>query len=74
MGLRLAFMGTPAFAVPALEAIVRSQHKVACVYSQPPRPKGRGNKIQPSPVHAFAEEHGIPVFTPVSMQKTDIQK
>ncbi len=72
--LRLAFMGTPAFAVPALEAIVNSHHKVACVYSQPPRPKGRGNKIQPSPVHAFAEERGIPVYTPVSLKKADIQK
>jgi len=72
--LRLAFMGTPDFAVPALDAIVRSNHKVACVYSQPPRPKGRGNKIQPSPVHAFAEEHGIPVFTPVSLKKPETQK
>ncbi|MCB1681400.1 MAG: methionyl-tRNA formyltransferase [Alphaproteobacteria bacterium] len=72
--LRLSFMGTPDFAVPALDAIYRSHHKVACVYSQPPKPKGRGNKVQPSPVHAFAQERNIPVFTPVSLKKGEAQK
>lgn len=66
--LRIAFMGTPDFAVPALDAIFRSPHKVVCVYSQPPRPKGRGQQVQPSPVHAFAQERGIPVLTPTTLK------
>jgi methionyl-tRNA formyltransferase len=67
--LRIAYMGTPDFAVPALRALINSDHKVVAVYSQPPRPKGRGHKMQPSPVHALAEEHNIPVYTPVSLKK-----
>lgn len=57
-------MGTPDFSVPVLEAILAAGHKVAAVYSQPPRPAGRGMAEQKSPVHAFAEKHEIPVFTP----------
>jgi methionyl-tRNA formyltransferase len=66
--MRLAFLGTPDFAVSALSAIVAAGHEVACVYSQPPAPRGRGQELKPSPVHAFAEAHGIPVRTPVSMR------
>ena len=66
--LRLAFMGTPDFAVPVLAEILAAGHEVAAVYSQPPRKAGRGMAEQPSPVHRFAEEHGIPVFTPVSLK------
>ena len=66
--MRLAFLGTPDFAVEALAAIVAAGHEVACVYSQPPAPRGRGHELKPSPVHAFAEAHGIPVRTPVSMR------
>ncbi len=66
--MRLAFLGTPDFAVSALAAIVEAGHEVACVYSQPPAPRGRGHELKPSPVHAFAEAHGIPVRTPVSMR------
>jgi len=66
--MRLAFLGTPDFAVSALSAIVAAGHEVACVYSQPPAPRGRGHELRPSPVHAFAEAHGIPVRTPVSMR------
>lgn len=68
--LRLAFMGTPDFAVPALEAIIRHGFNVACVYSQPPRPKGRGQHVQPSPVHHLAHTHNIPVRTPPSLKKS----
>jgi len=67
--MRLAFLGTPDFAVSALAAIVAAGHEVACVYSQPPAPRGRGQDLKPSPTHAFAEAHGIPVRTPVSMRE-----
>lgn len=66
--MRIAFLGTPDFAVSALAALVEAGHEIACVYSQPPAPRGRGQVLKPSPVHAFAEERGIPVRTPVSMR------
>jgi methionyl-tRNA formyltransferase len=66
--MRLAFLGTPDFSVSALEALVDAGHEVACVYSQPPAPRGRGQALKPSPVHAFAEARGIPVRTPASMR------
>jgi methionyl-tRNA formyltransferase len=66
--LRLAFMGTPDFAVPVLDALVAAGHVVAAVYSQPPRPTGRGHRTQPSPVQARAEALGIPVRHPVSLK------
>jgi len=66
--MRLAFMGTPDFAVPSLAELIASGHEVAAVWSQPPRPRGRGQKLTPSPVHAFAETMGLPVFTPPSMR------
>ncbi len=66
--MRLAFMGTPEFAVPSLAELIASGHEVVAVYSQPPRPKGRGQKLTPSPVHAFADTMGLPVFTPETMK------
>lgn len=66
--MRLVFMGTPDFSVPILAALIDAGHHVACVYSQPPRPAGRGHREQPSPVHAFAESQGIPVRTPKSLK------
>ncbi len=63
-GLKLIYMGTPDFAVPALAALMEAGHEIAAVYSQPPRPAGRGQKPKPSPVHAFAEKHGLIVRTP----------
>jgi len=69
--MRLAFMGTPEFAVPSLAELIASGHEIVAVYSQPPRPKGRGQKLTPSPVHAFAEAMGLPVFTPDSMKVQD---
>lgn len=66
--MRLAFLGTPDFAVSALAAIVEAGHEVACVYSQPPAPRGRGQELRPSPTHAYAEARNIPVRTPASMR------
>jgi methionyl-tRNA formyltransferase len=68
MSLRLAFLGTPDFAVPTLVELIGQGHDIACVYSQPPRPKGRGLGTEPSPVHALALTHGIAVRTPVSLK------
>ncbi|NMM43750.1 methionyl-tRNA formyltransferase [Rhodospirillaceae bacterium KN72] len=69
--MRLAFMGTPAFSVPALEAIVHSGYEVEAVYTQPPRPANRGKKETPSPVHLAAEKLGIPVRHPTSLKSED---
>jgi len=66
--LRLAFMGAAGFAVPALDALAASGHEIVAVYSQPPRPAGRGRKERPTPVHARAEELGLTVATPVSLK------
>ena len=66
--MRIAFLGTPDFAVAALDALVQAGHEVACVYSQPPAPRGRGQALKPSPVQAYAEARGLPVRTPVSMR------
>lgn len=71
--LRLIYMGTPDFAVPALETLIGAGHDVICVYSQPPRRAGRGQKARPSPVHAFAEARGIAVRTPKSLRDPDEQ-
>lgn len=71
--LRLAFMGSPAFALPTLEAVLDAGHDVACVYAQPPRRAGRGRALRPCPVHAFAEERGIAVRTPKTLKGADEQ-
>jgi methionyl-tRNA formyltransferase len=72
--MRIIFMGTPDFAVPTLEALVAAGHDVVAAYSQPPRPAGRGKKLQPSPVHLAADAHGIEVRTPVSLKGADEQE
>ncbi len=69
--LRIVFMGTPDFSVPALKNLIASPHKVICVYSQPPRPKGRGQQVQESPVHLAAKKAGIEVRTPVNFKKDE---
>lgn len=61
--LKVLFMGTPDFAVPVLEALI-DKHQVVAVVSQPDKPKGRGKKLQPTPVKAVAQEHNIPVYQP----------
>jgi methionyl-tRNA formyltransferase len=66
-------MGTPEFAVPALKALHDAGHDVACAYTQPPRPAGRGKKLQPSPVQKVAEELGIAVRTPKSLKSEEAQ-
>ncbi|MEO9573204.1 MAG: methionyl-tRNA formyltransferase [Tateyamaria sp.] len=71
--MRLIFMGTPDFSVPALEALHGAGHDIVCVYSQPPRPAGRGKKDRPSPVQARAEALGLPVRHPVSLRAPDAQ-
>jgi methionyl-tRNA formyltransferase len=71
--MRITFMGTPEFAVPALVALHTAGHEITCVYSQPPSHSGRGKKLRPSPVHAKAEQLGIPVRTPKSLRKEEAQ-
>ena len=71
--MRLIFMGTPDFAVPALDALVAAGHEVACAYTQPPRPAGRGKRDRPSPVQARAEALGLPVRHPASLKDAEAQ-
>jgi methionyl-tRNA formyltransferase len=70
--MRVVFMGTPEFSVAALNA-VHAAHEVVCVYTQPPRPAGRGKKDRPSPVQARAEALGLPVRHPVSLKGAGAQ-
>ncbi|MBM3571764.1 MAG: methionyl-tRNA formyltransferase, partial [Alphaproteobacteria bacterium] len=62
--MRLAFLGTPDFAVPALAKLAARGHRIVAVYTQPPRPAGRGKKPTPSPVQSWAEAHDLPLRTP----------
>jgi methionyl-tRNA formyltransferase len=71
--LRLAFMGTPDFAVPTLAELISQGHDIVAVYSQPPRPAGRGMTLEPGPVHKFAESAKLPVRTPLSLKDADEQ-
>ena len=68
MSLRLAYMGTPDFAVPTLAELIAQGHDIAAVYSQPPRPKGRGMALEPDPVHKFADSARLPLRTPLSLK------
>jgi methionyl-tRNA formyltransferase len=74
MILRLAFMGTPDFAVPILEALIAAKHKLAAVYTQPPRPAGRGHRAQPSPVERAAAAHGIEVRSPAKLDAAEVER
>jgi len=70
--LRVVFMGTPEFAVPCLAALQADEHcEVIGVYTQPDKPRGRGQKLLPSPVKAWAEEHGLPVYQPVKIKTAE---
>jgi methionyl-tRNA formyltransferase len=71
--MRLIFMGSPAFALPTLAALIDAGHEIACVYSQPPKPAGRGKTLRATPIHTFAQERGIEVRTPASL-KSDEEK
>jgi len=67
--MRLAFMGSPGFAVPVLRALADAGHEIVAVYSQPPRPAGRGQAVRPCPVHEAALALGLPVRTPVRLRR-----
>jgi methionyl-tRNA formyltransferase len=69
--LNIIFAGTPEFAVPALESLMRSGHRVVAVYTQPDRPSGRGRKLQQSPVKTCALESNLPVLQPPSFKSED---
>lgn len=71
--MRIVFMGTPDFSVPVLEALVAAGHEIACVYTQPPRPAGRGQAERPSPVHARAAAMRVPVRHPKSLRSPEAQ-
>jgi methionyl-tRNA formyltransferase len=71
--MRIAFMGTPLFAVPTLEALAAAGHEIAAVYCQPPRPAGRGKALRPSPVQQRAEAMGLAVRTPLSLKDEGAQ-
>lgn len=70
--MKIVFMGTPEFSVPVLQALA-TQHEILCVYSQPPRPAGRGKALRPSPVQAAAEALGLAVRHPVSLRDAQAQ-
>ena len=66
--MRLVFLGSPSFAVPSLEALREAGHEIGLVVTQPDRPSGRGQKPTPSPVAAYAREHGLPVWQTSSLR------
>jgi methionyl-tRNA formyltransferase len=71
--MRIVFMGTPAFSVTVLDALVAAGHEIACVYTQPPRPAGRGKKDRPSPVQTRAEALGLMVRHPRTLRDPQAQ-
>jgi methionyl-tRNA formyltransferase len=71
--MRIAFLGTPDFSVPALDALRAAGHEVVCVYTQPPRPAGRGQSERRSPVHDHADAAGISVRTPANLRDEEVQ-
>ncbi len=74
MSLRVAFMGTPDFAVPTLTEIIGHGHKLVAAYTRPPRPAGRGMAARPSPVQALAEGFGVPVLAPTTLRSAEEQE
>ena len=70
--MKIVFMGTPDFAVPVLDALMKD-HQIVAVYTQPPRPAGRGKADRPSPVHVRADELGLPVRHPVNLKSAGLQ-
>ena len=66
--MRIVFMGSPDFALPTLDALLAAGHEVVAVYSQPPRPGGRGKTLQRTAVHVRADELGLPVLTPARLR------
>ena len=72
--LKIVFMGTPDFAVPALEAVSEAGHQLVAVYSQPPRPAGRGHAPRPGPVQRAAESRGLALRTPATLKDAGVQQ
>ena len=72
--MKVVFFGTPEYAVPSLQAIIDSRHEVVAVVSQPDKPKGRSNKLVPTPVKAKALEYNIPVYQFEKIRKEDISE
>jgi methionyl-tRNA formyltransferase len=73
-GLRLAFLGTPGFALSILRALASSRHEIAAIYCQPARPSGRGQKPNPSPVERAGRELGAPVLTPARLGPAEVEE
>ncbi len=69
VSLRIVFLGTPAFAVPSLETLIHSRHEVVGVVSQPDRPRGRGQQLQPTPTKQVAAAHAIAVLQPAKIKE-----
>ncbi|MBI1187542.1 MAG: methionyl-tRNA formyltransferase [Alphaproteobacteria bacterium] len=72
--MRIAFMGSPAFGLPTLDALVADGHEIACVYTQAPKPSGRGRKERKTPIHEYADARGFAVRTPRSLKKAEAQE
>lgn len=72
--MKIIFMGSPEFATPTLTQLIESHHDILSVYSQPPRPSGRGHKVNPTPVHKLAAENGLNVLTPEKLTEDEVQK
>lgn len=71
--MRVVFMGSPAFALPTLQALMDARHEIVGVYCQSPKPAGRGQKLTPCPVQAFADEHDFPVFSPAKLRGAETE-
>jgi methionyl-tRNA formyltransferase len=69
---RLVFMGTPAFAVPLLDALTRTEHAIVGVYTRPDQPAGRGKQLQPSPIKQLALARGLPIFQPTTLRAPEV--
>lgn len=72
--MRVVFMGTPEFAIPTFEGLIESEVRIVGVFTQPDRPKGRGRKLESSPVKQLAQEHNLPVFQPQKLRDIDAVK
>src|SRR5258705_10345293 len=70
--MRVAFMGTPEFAVPALEALAQSRHKIVVVLTRPDRPRGRGQRVQRSPIAEASERLGLRLAQPERVNAADV--
>src|SRR5437667_1255210 len=70
----LVFLGTPGFAATILDALIHAGHRILAVYTQPPRPAGRGHRPQPSPVQLLAAQYRLPVRAPVSLRPQEVQE